>query len=76
VKELVCRRAELIRELDAEYVDVWVRLGRVLTDEQYERLQAIYRREFERLPHPVLGSDAFSIVGSAERKEELEKQAV
>ncbi len=76
VKELVYRRAELIRELEAEYADVWVALGRTLTDEQYEKLQAIYRREFERLPHPVLGSDAFSIIGSAERKEELKKQAV
>lgn len=58
VKELARERREVIAKAEDEFIDAWVGMSDELTEEHYERLMTAYRREFERLPHPVLGTSA------------------
>jgi hypothetical protein len=58
VEDLISRRCELILNLEMAFVETWIALQQVVTDEQEAKLHTIYRREFTDIPHPVLGSSA------------------
>lgn len=59
VKALVRERQNLVVAAEDEFIDEWVSMRAELSDEQYEQLVGAYRREFHRLPHPVLGTSAY-----------------
>jgi hypothetical protein len=54
-KELCEQRSDEIRLMEAEFVDRWEALQNVLSAEQFDTLISHYKKEFERLPHPILG---------------------
>ncbi len=58
VEQLIERRLEVIKAVEREFIRTWIDLRESMDEEQYERLQAVYRREFMNLPHPILGSAA------------------
>lgn len=49
------RRAAMARA-EVEFVEAWAGLDKVLSNAQYGKLVSIYKREFQNLPHPVLGT--------------------
>ena len=55
---MAARRRDIIAEMESEYVVLWARGNGLLSAEQFERLLRIYASEFERMPHPILGTDA------------------
>lgn len=59
VRSLAFQRLELIKALESEFISVWANLRLTLTNEQHKKLQSIYRREFVKLPHPILGTDTY-----------------
>lgn len=58
VQALATRRREIIAQMESEYIELWARGNRVLGTQQFEGLLRIYVGEFERMPHPILGTDA------------------
>jgi hypothetical protein len=44
--------------MESEYIELWARGNRVLSTHQFEGLLRIYAAEFERMPPPILGTDA------------------
>lgn len=49
-------RLGVLRTLDTEFIETWAKINAILTPEQHAKLDAIYRREFQALPHPAFGS--------------------
>jgi hypothetical protein len=54
-KDLCEQRSQEIRLMESEFVDRWEGLQNVLSSEQFDTLISLYKKEFQRLPHPILG---------------------
>jgi hypothetical protein len=52
---LLDQRRSIVARAEEEFIEAWVGLDKILDRAQYSRLMEVYRREFQRLPHPVLG---------------------
>lgn len=62
VEQLVRERARLVTEMELEFVRRWADWENVFTPSQSQKLEEIYRNEFRKIPHPVLGTQAFEPV--------------
>ncbi|MBV9312848.1 MAG: hypothetical protein JO100_03700 [Pseudonocardia sp.] len=56
ITALLDQRRSIMARAEEEFVEAWMGLDKILDRAQYSRLMEIYRREFQRLPHPVLGT--------------------
>lgn len=56
IAALLDQRRSIMARAEEEFIEAWVGLDKILDRAQYSRLMEVYRREFQRLPHPVLGT--------------------
>jgi hypothetical protein len=56
ITALLDQRRSIMARAEDEFIEAWVGLDKILDRTQYSRLAEIYRREFQKLPHPVLGT--------------------
>jgi hypothetical protein len=61
VQTLAARRRDVIGQLEDEYVETWAHGNRVMSADQFDMILRIYHDEFKRLPHPIIGTDAFEL---------------
>lgn len=56
VMAMLQQRLDLMARVERAFIDAWMSLHKLMARDEHAKLQQIYRREFRRLPHPVLGS--------------------
>jgi hypothetical protein len=56
INALLDQRRAMMARAEIEYVEAWVGLDKILSGGQYAKLLEIYKKEFQSLPHPVLGT--------------------
>jgi hypothetical protein len=56
VRALAAKRRDVIRTAEDAFLDAWTALDEAYDRDKRPRLLEVYMREFERLPHPILGT--------------------